>query len=358
MRRALIAILPGLLLVSGCSVQGRRTAHVVTPPAPAHTVRYQRPLARVAARPPQFIVVSFDGSGGAQLWKYWRAVARKAHAHFTFFVSGVYLIDWAERDRYAPPELPRGDSSIGFAPDAAWSAGTRRQIALGYRDGNEIGTHYNGHFCGPGGVGTWSVADWSHELDQFDGLLFARGTRLPFGPSEVVGSRTPCLEGNLDALYPVLAKRGFLYDASRTALLGTWPSRRLGLWSVPLLELPFIGHTFRVVSMDYNFMANQIGESYSRIDSEAYRTLWNAFRADYLGNRAPLQVANHFETWEGWAYDKALTSFLVRACGQPEVRCTTIRTLVDWLDAQPPERLRRYRLGRFPHAGRLLLNRS
>ena len=33
------------------------------------------------------------------------------------------------------------------------------------------------------------------------------------------------LEGNLDALYPVLAKRGFRYDASQTAVLGTWPTK-------------------------------------------------------------------------------------------------------------------------------------
>lgn len=354
MRRLLLAVLPGLLLLSGCSVQGRRTLHALDPP---HVSAVRRPV-RVPARPPQFVVVSFDGSGGAELWKYWRAVARKAHAHFTFFVSGVYLIDWAQRDRYAPPELPRGDSAIGFAPDAAWSAGTRRQIVLGYLEGNEIGTHYNGHFCGPGGVGTWTAADWSHELDQFDDLLFAHGAKLPFGPRELAGGRTPCLEGNLDVLYPVLAKRGFLYDASRTTLLGTWPSRQRGLWSVPLPELPFIGHTFRVVSMDYNFMANQIGESFARIENETYRTLWNAFRASYLGGRAPLQIGHHFETWEGWAYDKALTRFLIRACALPEVRCTTIRSLVSWLDAQPPRRLRRYRLGRFPHARRSLLNRS
>src|SRR5712675_653154 len=105
-------------------------------------------------RPPQFIVSSYDGSGGARLWKYWRDVAKRAHAHFTFFVSGVYLVDWAHHDRYAPPRNPRGTSAIGFAPDLAWVAAMRAQIALGYRDGHEIGTHYNGHFCGPDGVGT------------------------------------------------------------------------------------------------------------------------------------------------------------------------------------------------------------
>src|SRR5271169_5125910 len=66
-------------------------------------------------RPPQFVVVGFDGSGGLQMWRYWLAVGRKAHAHFTFFVSGVYLLDWAHRDRYRPPRHDRGTSAIGFA---------------------------------------------------------------------------------------------------------------------------------------------------------------------------------------------------------------------------------------------------
>jgi hypothetical protein len=234
----------------------------------------------------------------------------------------------------------------------------RQQIALGYREGNEIGTHYNGHFCGRGGVATWTASDWSRELEQFDRFLFEKGSRLPFGPAQVVGGRTPCLEGNLDGLYPLLAKRGFRYDASRTELLGTWPARRLGIWSFPLLELPFIGHTFRVVSMDYNFMANQMGEAPSRIENETYRTLWNAFRASYLGNRAPLSLGNHFETWQSWAYDHALTRFLLRACRLPEVRCGSYRELADWLDAQRPRRLARFRAGTFPHARARLLNRS
>jgi hypothetical protein len=328
MRRLLalagIAVLAGSML----DIRGQSHPQGAVPP-PVHVPPRPRPK-HVATRPPQFVVVSFDGSGGARLWQYWRGVARKAHAHFTFFVSGVYLLDWAHHDAYTPPEEPRGDSAIGFAPDAAWIAGMRRQIALGYHDGNEIGTHYNGHFCGPGGVSTWSARDWGRELDEFDRLLFRR--KLPFGPREIVGGRTPCLEGNLDVLYPVLARRGFRYDASHTARLGTWPTRRLGIWSVPLLELPFIGHTFRVVSMDYNFWANQSGEPAARIENETYRTLWNAFRASYLDNRAPLSLANHFETWDSWAYDHALTRFLLRACRLPEVRCTTIRTLVDWLD--------------------------
>src|SRR5436190_17201163 len=72
-------------------------------------------------RPPQFVVVSFDGAGGAPLWRYWRSVAKRAHAHFSFFVSGVHLLDWARHDRYLPPKNPPGYSAIGFAPDRGWA---------------------------------------------------------------------------------------------------------------------------------------------------------------------------------------------------------------------------------------------
>jgi hypothetical protein len=112
------------------------------------------------------------------------------------------------------------------------------------------------------------------------------------------------------------------------------------------------------VSMDYNFMANQVDEPPSRIENEMYRTLWNAFRASYLGNRAPLSLGNHFETWESWAYDHALTRFILRACRVPEVRCSSFAELADWLDAQSPKRLARFRAGRFPHARAAGLNRA
>jgi hypothetical protein len=338
-----------ILAATGALLAGELTSASTKAPRAAKNAARHAKVVAPPARPPQFVVSSFDGSGGARLWAYWRKVAKQAHAHFSFFLSGVYLVDWAHHDDYAPPDRARGDSAIGFAPDAAWIAAMRKQIALGYREGNEIGTHYNGHFCGAGGVGTWTAHDWSLELDEFDQLLFDRGPKLPFGPQEIVGGRTPCLEGNLSVLYPVLAAHGFRYDASHTALLGTWPAKIDGIWSFPLLELPFIGHTFRVVSMDYNFMANQVSESTSRIEAETYRTFWNAFRASYLGNRAPLSLGNHFETWESWAYDHALTRFLVRACRMPEVRCDSFRELANWLDATPPKQLARWRAGRFPH---------
>jgi peptidoglycan/xylan/chitin deacetylase (PgdA/CDA1 family) len=327
-----------------------------------------RPAPHPSRRPPQFVIVSFDGAGGTRLWPYWRSVARRAHAHFTFFVSGVYLLAEERRNLYRAPRHPRGVSDIWFArPEGKRPArevvrGTLEQIAAAYREGHEIGTHFDGHFCEPypGNVDEWTAADWNRELDQFDRLLFRasrnNGLRpvatLPFGPREIAGERTPCLQGRLPVLYRVLARRGYRYDASALARLGTWPQRRLGIWSVPLLEIPFVGHDFPVVSMDYNFFANQTGgvsagpAAEAGIERETYLSLRTAFRTSYRGNRAPLSFANHFETWNHWAYNRALSRFVLESCRLRDVRCVTFRELVDWLEARPPGRLRRFRVYR------------
>jgi hypothetical protein len=309
----------------------------------------ERHYPRPSPRPPQFVVVSFDGGGGDRLWTFWLPIARRTGATFTFFVSGVYLLDEAQRDLYRPPRHDPGASDIGFAqaegdrPAAEVVRATLRQIAAAHREGHELGTHFNGHFCAgyAGSVGEWSEADWAHELDEFERLLFDRPFKLPFQPADVVGSRTPCLEGDLDALYPVLAKRSFRYDSSQVARLGTWPSRKRGIWSVPLLEIPLVEHDFRVISMDYNFMANQTGgvsgppSVAEAVELETYRSLRNAFGTSYHGNRAPLTIGSHFQTWNHWAYNRAIARLLREVCPLPEVRCASARELVDWLDAQP-----------------------
>ena len=39
--------------------------------------------------------------------------------------------------------------------------------------GNEVGTHFNGHFCddNPPGGNDWNTDDWNNELDQFFSLV-------------------------------------------------------------------------------------------------------------------------------------------------------------------------------------------
>jgi len=124
------------------------------------------------------------------------AVDRPARARaLHVFVSGAYLLDWAHRLRYRPPGHDPGTSAIGFAfPTGDLTvAKTLHGIVAGNRDGDEIGTHFIGHFCGPGGVGDWTSADWRSELQQFDALLFAAGRRATRSPATAhPASRATC----------------------------------------------------------------------------------------------------------------------------------------------------------------------
>src|SRR6266480_8139431 len=111
-----LLVLCGLAFLLVGKVEPSRTQR---PVASRHRVVRARPHPRKPTpspkRPPQFVVVSFDGSGGVRLWPYWRAVARRAGARFTFFVSGVYLVPDTKRLRYRPPRHSPGSSDIGFA---------------------------------------------------------------------------------------------------------------------------------------------------------------------------------------------------------------------------------------------------
>ena len=129
--------------------------------------------------------------------------------------------------------------------------------------------------------------------------------------------------------------------------------------------MPLLDHgDERVVTMDYNLFALQTGarsvaaSEAPALEAETYRTLWNAFRARYYGSRAPFIYGAHFETWNHWAYDKALARFVVEACRLPEVRCVSYRELADWLDAQPRDRLARYDARHFPRLTARQLARS
>ncbi len=309
-----------------------------------------------AGRPPQFVVLSFDGAGSVDLWQHWREVAIRDHAHFTFFLSGVYLLTPAHAATYHGPRHAAGVSDIGNLPTpigddpAVYLRDLLGQVAAGYREGNEIASHFNGHFCAPrpASVGSWTAADWATEIDQFSALLanvsadnaLTPPAALPLGPPQVVGTRTPCLEGRFDTLYPVLAQHGFRYDASQSAREGLWPERKDGIWSFPLASVPLAGRKVHVLSMDYNLYVNQsrardvVPSKEPEIEAQAYATFMGYFDRAYQSNRAPISIGAHFTRWNDGAYQNALTRFADDVCRRPEVRCVSYRDLADWLDAQ------------------------
>ncbi len=305
-------------------------------------------------KPPQFIVVAFDGSGSHDLWNYWLDVAHRAgNTKMTFFLSGIYAVPKDKRMIYKPPGHAVGASDIG------WTTAEKiptwiNDVNKAYKTGHEIGTHFNGHFCGPNGVGKWTTADWVSETNQFfdwiTNISAVSGVaNLPawaFDPKkEIVGGRTPCLEGDINgAVIPAYKKLGFRYDTSPPGHL-KWPTKIDGVWEFPLASLRLAGTTRTALAMDYNlYYAQTKGKPAAAADQPAlkqqvYDTYWNAFQATYNGTRAPLFFGNHFEKWNGGIYTDGLAEMYVKACAMPDVKCVSYRDVADYLDHLDPAAL-------------------
>ncbi|GAB2736584.1 hypothetical protein [Streptomyces bullii] len=321
-------------------------------------------------RPPQFVVFSWDGAGedGQRLFSHFRQVAKANNATMTYFLSGVYMLPEDKRDLYRPPQHSPGRSDIGFN-DREGIAATATQLRLAWLEGNEIGTHFNGHFCGRGGgVGEWSVEEWKNEITQAKQFVktwktnagLRQAAPLPFDyDKELIGARTPCLEGRQNFM-KAAREMGFRYDTSGVNNQ-VWPKKEHGLWDLSMQLVPFPGHSFEQLTMDYNFMVNQSGTTTQ--GNPAKHDLWGdqmrdglllGFRRAYDGNRAPLIIGNHFESWNGGTYMRAVEEVIEQVCTRPEVRCVSFRQLADWLDAQDPnalQRLRTLKVGEAPKQG-------
>ncbi|MFI2431098.1 hypothetical protein [Streptomyces sp. NPDC018693] len=321
-------------------------------------------------KPPQFVVFSWDGAGedSQRLFSHFREVAKNNNATMTYFLSGVYLLPEEKRDLYRPPQHSPGRSDIGFN-DTKGIADTVEQLRLAWLEGNEIGTHFNGHFCGKGGgVGEWTVEEWKDEIAQAKKFVKTWRTNagltqtepLPFDyDKELIGARTPCLEGRQNFM-KAARELGFRYDTSGVNNQ-VWPGRKEGLWDLSMQLVPFPGHSFEQLTMDYNFMVNQSGTTTQ--GNPAQHRFWGdqmrdgllqGFRRAYDGNRAPLIIGNHFESWNGGTYMRAVEEVVETVCNKPDVRCVSFRQLADWLDAQDPKilaKLRTLKVGEAPKEG-------
>ncbi|AVZ74432.1 hypothetical protein SLUN_21965 [Streptomyces lunaelactis] len=320
-------------------------------------------------QPPQFVVFSWDGAGedSQKLFSHFRNVARKYDATMTFFLSGVYLLPEEKATMYDPPQHSAGRSDIGFN-DTQGIKDTVRELRAAWQEGNEVGTHFNGHFCGKaGGVGKWSVAEWKSEISQAKSFVKNWKTNagleaeqpLPFNyDTELIGARTPCLEGRTNFVRAA-SELGFRYDTSGVNDQ-IWPKKDLGLWDLSLQMVPVPGRAFETLSMDYNFMVNQSGTVKGDPSQHAYwgnqmrDGLVRAFNRAYKGNRAPLIIGNHFESWNGGTYMRAIEETIATVCVKRDVKCVSFRQLADWLDAQDPdvlERMRALKVGQAPADG-------
>ncbi|MFD3736126.1 hypothetical protein [Streptomyces sp. NPDC058632] len=310
-------------------------------------------------KPPQFVVFSWDGAlqGDDGLFSHFLEVAEENDAHMTFFLTGIYLLPEAKKALYDPPQHDRGAAAISYPTDEHIRT-TLEQLGRAWKKGNEIGTHFNGHFCSEKGGGDWSVAEWKSEIDQFNSFVKNWKTNtgytdlpaLPFDvDKEVTGGRAPCLEGQANLL-KAIKDYGYRYDASSAGDFQIWPVKKDGIWDFPLQMLPYEGGEYQGLSMDFNFLYNQSdGKTegdpamYPQWEEETVDTYMAGFNRVYYGSRAPLFIGNHFEEWNGGIYMRAVERTIENVCTKKDVKCVSFKELADWMDAQVPATLERLR---------------
>ncbi|MEU3828818.1 hypothetical protein [Streptomyces sp. SID161] len=306
-------------------------------------------------KPPQFVVFSWDGAleGSDHLFSHYRELAEEYNAHMTFFLTGIYLLPKSKKAQYHGPMHSAGDAAIDYATDDHIRT-TIEQLGAAYKDGNEIGTHFNGHFCGAKGGGDWSVEEWKSEIDQFFSFVehwktntgFKDVPALPFDfRKEVTGGRAPCLEGQKNLLKAIKGY-GWRYDASSPGDFQIWPAKKNGIWDFPLQMLPYESGKYQGLSMDFNFLYNQSdGETqgdpaeFPRWEQQTVDSYMAGFNRVYYGSRAPLFVGNHFEDWNGGIYMKSIDQVVKNVCTKKGVKCVSFKELADWLDVQKPQTL-------------------
>jgi hypothetical protein len=339
-------------------------------------------------RPPQFVLISFDGSYTTEMWQATREVALKNQATVTHFISGVdFLIgsttrsipgatDWI----YKPPRWTGGRrSDIGFGGTKSQLEERLRQIQKSLEAGMEIGGHANGHFNGS----TWTEQEWVYEFNWFHKLVLEVFSINSLNPSEVKVSesawqrqlltqmksfRAPYLgrgEGLWNALgrtqWDMLGRvqnHRYTYDASDvTRNTAAWPEKSpKGFWYFRMATIPVTELGRNVLSMDYNFYVAHSDdpnnpkdkpEKVKEFEEQMYQAYIKWFLRNYYGNRAPLNIGHHFSTWNLGAYWKALQRFMRDVCTQPEVRCVQGQELVAFLEAHSPSQIQKLARGEF-----------
>jgi hypothetical protein len=306
---------------------------------------------------PQFIIFSFDGVGSHSKIQDFLAAAAPTDSRLTGFLSGTYLLTDDSNEAYSPPGTEQGTSSIGFGGDQAEVIQRVGDLNNFYALGNEVGTHYNGHFCDLGA--NWSTEEWNSELDQFfswfndyktvNGITDGPDLKIP--ASEVQGGRTPCLAGQFDQLSPSWLAHNMTYDSSgESPYTGiSWPTQENGVWQFPIPTVyskafEDAGYTPLVKAMDYNFWykfnkAVEQPETAAQLTQIVLDTYRFMYQQTYNDNRAPILIAHHFNDWNGNSFNPAAKQFLIETCGQPETICTTYQDVIAWMDAQDPQKI-------------------
>ncbi|MBZ9865315.1 polysaccharide deacetylase [Mesorhizobium sp. CA15] len=291
----------------------------------------------------QVVLISFDAAREISQWQRSRALAKRTGAHFTYFLSCVFLLSPETRLHYAGPGKAAGKSNVGFGASKQDVADRLEQVRLAAAEGHDIGSHACGHFDGK----AWSKADWLAEFASarriFENAYAINGISPEpagwrnFARHTVTGFRAPYLSTD-KALYEALPEAGFEYDASGVSNVPVVPPALNGITRFALPLIPEGDKAKPVVAMDYNLYVRHSGGTEKPAEADAfteraYQAFRAAFEAQYNGKRLPLELGFHFTLMNNGAYWNALERFADEVCVMPQVECISFR---DYLARQRP----------------------
>jgi peptidoglycan/xylan/chitin deacetylase (PgdA/CDA1 family) len=286
---------------------------------------------------PQYVVISFDGAHDNALWRRSRALGEETGAHFTYFLSCVYLLSPETRHEYQAPNRSAGRSNVGFGETKQDVAERLTQIWTARSEGHEIASHGCGHYDGK----DWRKADWLGEFASFtrivrdafaiNGIPDEPDDWKHFVETEISGFRAPYLSAS-SSLLKALGQSGFHYNASAVSNGPETADRSGTVVSYALPTVPEGPKARRIIAMDYNLFVRHSGGIERRSDAalfseRAYQAFKTAYEAERGGRRRPLQLGFHFVLMNGGAYWDALERFAREVCGRPDTRCVSYSEL-------------------------------
>ena len=337
------------------STEGTPTgSDVVNPPDGRAPTNLPMKKLKPGQKAPQFIIFSFDGAGNSEKLNSFMDTAAETDSRFVGFLTGLYMLTDDQADQYTGPGRNPGESSVGFGGDSDEVVQRVNDWNRMWSAGNEMGTHYNGHFCGGSGD-AWTQDDWTSELDQAFKFVddYKADDDIPDAPTmkftsaDVRGGRTPCLEGVSDENFPNMAAvwkaHNMTYDSSKPAPYNGifWPKQIDGIWE---FYMPYIySPSFKgmVTAMDYNFWVKFNGgaeqpETAPELRGIVKDTYDYMYDEAYNGNRAPILIANHLNDWNGNSFNPAAQEFMEENCGKKDTYCTTYEDVIAWMELQDP----------------------
>ena len=275
------------------------------------------------------------------------ALAARTGAHFTYFLSCVFLLSPETRHDYQAPGQGAGKSECRFrAIEGRRRRPARRDLACSRRKATRSPAM-------PAAISTATTgaeADWLTGIRVFRAILGERlcdqrhrrraGRLAGVRRHGVKGFRAPYLSTG-KGLYEALADAGFAYDASGISRGPVEPAagRRLARFALP--QIPEGPSGRRVIAMDYNLFVRHSGgferpDEARRSRSAPTRPSTAPSRRNIGGKRTPLQLGFHFTLMNDGAYWRALERFAEDVCVKPDVVCISYR---DYLAAQRSRRL-------------------